>query len=68
MFPVRALVPTAHRHLEDDSDIVRHMPQAEGGEPGDVLMLMLFSLGQHNALESVQEQLLDGERLFGVHG
>ena len=44
---------------------VHHIEQGEGGEQGDVLMPLLFSsLGQHAVLQAVQDQLLEGERLF----
>ena len=36
----------------------------QGGEHGDALMPLLFSLGQHTALQAVQAQLLPGERVF----
>ena len=42
--------------------------QAEGGEQGDPLMPALFSLGQHPALQAVQAQLQDGDRLFAFSG
>ena len=38
--------------------------QGEGGEQGDPLMPLLFSLGQHGALESVQRSLRDSERML----
>ena len=38
--------------------------QGEGGEQGDPLMPLLFSLGQHAALAAVNARLQDGERLF----
>ena len=38
--------------------------QHEGGEPGDPLMLLLFSLAIHDALLRVKESLLPGELLF----
>ena len=37
--------------------------QGEGGEQGDPLMPLLYSLGQHGALEATHEELLDGENL-----
>ena len=49
---------------EDDEGIVHDIHQAEGGEQGDALMPLLFSLGQHPALQAVQAQLLPGERVF----
>ena len=38
--------------------------QGEGSERGDALLPMLYSLGQHGALESIQESLRDDEHLF----
>ena len=38
--------------------------QGEGGEQGDAMMPLLFSLGQHSALLKVQEQLHEGEFLL----
>ena len=49
---------------EDDMGEVRKVIQGEGGEQGDPLMPLLFSLGQHRALVSIQAQLKEGERLF----
>ena len=40
---------------EDDVGTVHHIEQGEGGEQGDVLMPLLFSLGQHAALQAVQD-------------
>ena len=37
---------------EDDDNIVHSIPQAEGGEQGDPLMPLIFSLGQHRALQA----------------
>ena len=39
---------------EDDVGTVHHIEQGEGGEQGDVLMPLLFSLGQNAALQAVQ--------------
>ena len=39
----------------------------EGGEQGDPLMPMLFALGQHQALRSVQSQLPQDECLLAFH-
>ena len=48
-----------------DEDGAHHdIRQAEGGEQGDPLMPLLFSLAIHNALQEVQEQLHPGELLF----
>ena len=49
---------------EDQQGTVHTILQAEGGEQGDPFMPALFSLGQHPALQAVQAQLQDGERLF----
>ena len=49
---------------EDDEGVVHEIDQGEGGEQGDALMPLLFSLGQHNALHAVQERLLPNERIF----
>ena len=49
---------------EDDVGEVRHVCQGEGGEQGDPLMPLLFSVGQHRAMVSVQAALFEGERLF----
>ena len=42
---------------EDDEGVVHEIDQGEGGEQGDPLMPLLFSLGQHAALRAVQRQL-----------
>ena len=44
--------------------LVHEVHQGEGGEQGDALMPALFSLGQHNALVAVQQQLGHDERMF----
>ena len=49
---------------DDDFGEVHHVHQGEGGEQGDPLMPMLFSLGQHRALVAVQSKLLEDEKLF----
>ena len=55
-------------HLwEDDSGVVHHIRQGEGGDQWDPLMPLLYSLGQHSALVSIQEMLRDSERLFAFH-
>ena len=38
--------------------------QGEGGEQGDPLMPLLFSLGQHGAKEAVQRRPRDDERML----
>ena len=44
--------------------MIHRIGQHEGGEQGDSLMPLLFSLANHNALAEFKEQLLDGEFLF----
>ena len=46
----------------EDAEEVEHLiPQGEGGEQGDPMMLLLHSLGQHSALEATQEELKEDE-------
>ena len=40
---------------ENEVGDTQEIPQGEGGEQGDPLMPLLFSLGQHPALEAVQD-------------
>ena len=49
---------------EDDTGKVHHVRQGEGGEQGDPLMPLLFSLGMHSALVAVKAKQKEGERLF----
>ena len=49
---------------EDEMGTTHEVRQGEGGEQGDPLMPLLFSLGQHRALVAVQARLREGERLF----
>ena len=49
---------------QDEMGEVHKVMQGEGGEWRDLLMPLLFSLGQHRALVSIQAQLKEGERLF----
>ena len=49
---------------EDSSSITHTIPQGEGGEQGDPLMPLLFSLGQHAALQAIDSDLNDNEFLF----
>ena len=56
---------TASTYLwEDDEGTTHKIVQGEGGEQGNAMMSLLFSLGQHPALEEVEAQLLPGEFLF----
>ena len=52
-------------HWTDDYGETHVIHQGEGGEQGDAFMPMLYSLGQHAALQSVQDAFLPGEYLFG---
>ena len=62
---VRMFYSSPSRYLwEDQEGVVHTIDQGEGGEQGDPLMLLLFSLGQHGALEAVQRSLRDGERML----
>ena len=49
---------------EDATGTVHTIPQGEGGEQGDPLMPLLFSVGQHSSLEAVGAQLRRGEHLL----
>ena len=49
---------------EDDCGITHNIPQGEGGEQGDPLMPLLFSLGLHKSLTSVSDKLLASEKIF----
>ena len=70
--PLRPLLPfvrsvyseISEYHWVDDEGRHREIRQQEGGEQGDPLMPLLFSLAVHNALQEVQAELLPGEWLF----
>ena len=47
----------------DDAGEQRTVTQAEGGEQGDPLMPLLFSIGIQGVLEEVATHLVDGEQL-----
>ena len=49
---------------EMDNGEVHCIPQGEGGEQGDPMMPLLCSLGQHGALETVNDRLTRGGRLL----
>ena len=40
------------------------LPQGEGGEQGDPMMPLLYSLGQHGVFEAANDRLTRGERLL----
>ena len=46
---------------EDDMGDTHEIIQGEGGEQGDPLMPLLFSLGQHSALLAINAKLKEGE-------
>ena len=61
---VRQFYGSTSRYLrEKDGGEVHDIDQG-GGEQGDRLMPMLFSLGQHEALRVVQARLQEGELIF----
>ena len=49
---------------EDELGNVHEVDQGEGGEEGDAMMPLLFSVGQHEALTQVQNRLRPREVLF----
>ena len=49
---------------EDDAGTVHTIHQGEGGEQGDPLTPLLFSLGQHASLEALQRRMRPTERLM----
>ena len=44
--------------------VTHDIPQGEGGEQGDPLMPLLFSLGLHTSLKSISDRLLTTEKIF----
>ena len=60
----RRAMLTALANVEDNLGTVHEVEQGEGGEQGDALMPLLFSLGQHDALRTVQSSLQREEQLF----
>ena len=62
---VKAAYARPSSYVWVDEEFVRHtIEQHEGGEQGDPLMPLLFSLGIHDALDEIQQQLEPGESLF----
>ena len=62
---LRSVYQHPSQHIWEDSEGRRHViEQHEGGEQGDPLMPLLFSLAIHNALVEVQANLQDDEHLF----
>ena len=58
--------PSSHLWT-DDSGVTHGIWQGEGGEQGDPMMPMLYALGQHQALRSVQSHFGAAESLFAFH-
>ena len=56
--------PTRYKWQDDEGHRHEIIEQHEGGEQGDPLMPLLFSLAIHNALAAVKEELEAGEMLF----
>ena len=46
---------------------MRQTHEGEGGEQGDALVPLLFSLGQHSALEAAPEELAEGRETLLFH-
>ena len=62
---VRHFYGSPSQHMWEDGSGKTHMiPQGEGGEQGDPLMPLLFSLGMHPALAAAQDRLRPSERIF----
>ena len=62
---IRAAYLEPSRYKWADAEGVRHdICQGEGGEQGDPLMPLLFSLAIHNALSEAKREMLLGEVLF----
>ena len=62
---VRSIYARPTTYVWEDSEGVKHrIVQAEGGEQGDPLMPLLFSLGIHDSLCAVKEQLRPADELF----
>ena len=51
---------------QDDLGEAHTMHQGEGGEQGDPLMPLLFSLGQHSALEAVNSRLQEDDKFMAL--
>ena len=51
---------------EDELGNTQEIPQGEGREQGDPLMPMLFSLGEHPALEAIQRRLAEGRSCWHI--
>ena len=62
---VRSVYARPTTYVWEDGTGARHqIHQAEGGEQGDPLMPLLFSLGIHDSLRAVDERLRPEDKLF----
>ena len=62
---VRLFYGQPSQYLREDAEGTVHtIAQGEGGEQGDLLMPLLFSLGQHAALHAAHSRMRSGETLF----
>ena len=66
---VRLFYGRPSQYLWEDSTGTTHLVhQGEGGEQGDPLMPLLYSVGQHRALEAISRELLGSEKLLAYLG
>ena len=62
---VRSIYSQPSRYVwQDEAGNLHEIRQHEGGEQGDPLMPVLFSLAIHNALNEAKQEMLDGKELF----
>ena len=52
--------PPEYYWWKDDCGLIHSISHREGGEQGDAMMPLLFTLGQHSALESTTRSLREG--------
>ena len=62
-FVLEFLRTSFHTFVKNEERLVHEIPQGEGGEQGNPLTPALFALGQHGALEAIQESLQPFETL-----
>ena len=64
---VRMFYVSPSEHLwEDDLGETHSIPQDEGGEHGDAMMPLPFSVGQHDALQVAHRGMRDGGHLMAL--
>ena len=62
---VRSIYSQPSRYVwQDEAGNLHEIRQHQGGEQGDPLMPLLFSVAIHNALNEAKQEMLDGEELF----